>query len=122
MLAAAWLGTTGLAWFAILRGEVALHRELMVRSYVVTFSFVFFRLIKGLPVLTGMAPPDRYATIGWLCWTVPCWRRSSSCRPAGLPAAPRTGTRPAADQVRPLDPQKLSSMPAMNAFTPADLS
>ncbi len=71
MLAAAWLGTTGLAWAAILRGRVALHRELMVRSYVITFAFVFFRVIVELPVLTQMAPPDRYATIGWLCWTLP---------------------------------------------------
>ena len=122
MLAAAWLGTTGLAWFAILRGEVALHRELMVRSYVVTFSFVFFRLIEGLPVLTGMAPPDRYATIGWLCWTVPLLATELLLQARRIAGGPAKGHPAAADQVRPLDPQKLSSMPAMNAFTPADLS
>ena len=71
MLAAAWLATTGLAVAAIRRGHVALHRELMIRSYVVTFAFVFFRLLVELPVLTHMPPPDRYATIGWLCWTLP---------------------------------------------------
>jgi hypothetical protein len=71
MLAAAWLATTGLAWAAILRGRVALHRELMIRSYVVTCAFVVFRLLAELPVLTHLAMPDRYATIGWLCWTLP---------------------------------------------------
>jgi uncharacterized membrane protein len=71
MLAAAWIATTGLAIVAVRRGQVALHRELMVRSYVVTFAFVVFRFIADLPVLTHLSPPDRYATIGWLCWTLP---------------------------------------------------
>jgi uncharacterized membrane protein len=71
MLAAAWLTTTGLAWAAIVRGQVALHKELMIRSYVVTFAFVFFRWMAELPVLTHLSLPDRYATIGWLCWTLP---------------------------------------------------
>jgi uncharacterized membrane protein len=70
-LAAAWLGTTGLACAAIVRGDVTLHKELMIRSYVITFAFVFFRFLVELPVLTHMSVPDRYATIGWLCWTVP---------------------------------------------------
>jgi uncharacterized membrane protein len=71
MLAAAWLATTGLAWAAIRRGQVALHQDLMIRSYVVTFAFVFFRWFAELPVLTHLSPPDRYVTIGWLCWTLP---------------------------------------------------
>jgi uncharacterized membrane protein len=71
MLAAAWLTTTGLAWAAIVRGDVALHKELMIRSYVVTFAFVCFRFLADLPVLTHMAPPDRYVAIAWLCWTLP---------------------------------------------------
>ena len=71
LLAAAWLATTGLAWAAIVRGDVTLHKELMIRSYVVTFAFVFFRFLVELPVLTHMSVPDRYATIGWLCWTLP---------------------------------------------------
>ena len=71
LLAAAWLATTGLAWAAIVRGDVTLHKELMIRSYVVTFAFVFFRFLVELPVLTQMSVPDRYATIGWLCWTLP---------------------------------------------------
>lgn len=71
MLAAAWLTLTGLAWAAILRGQVALHKELMIRSYVVTFAFVCFRFLAELPVLTHMSPPERYSTIGWLCWTLP---------------------------------------------------
>jgi hypothetical protein len=43
----------------------------MVRSYVVTFAFVFFRWFAELPILTSLSPPERYATIGWLCWTLP---------------------------------------------------
>ena len=70
-LAAAWVATTGLAWAAIVRGQVALHKEMMIRSYVVTFAFVVFRLIADLPLLTWLPMPDRYVAIGWLCWTVP---------------------------------------------------
>lgn len=70
-LAGAWVATTGLAWAAIVRGQVALHKELMIRSYVVTFAFVVFRFLADMPVLTSLPLPDRYVAIGWLCWTVP---------------------------------------------------
>ena len=43
-LGIAWLTTTGMAVLAIRRGLVAQHREWTIRSYVVTFAFVTFRL------------------------------------------------------------------------------
>ena len=90
MLAAAWLSTTGLAVAAIRRGQVALHKELMIRSYVVTFAFVFFRWWADSPVFTDFSLPERFSTIGWLCWTLPLLvtelilqgRRIASARPA----------------------------------------
>lgn len=71
VLDAAWLATTGLAYFAIRRGAVALHRELMLWSYVITFAFVVFRTMFELPILTGLSQAERFTAIGWLCWTVP---------------------------------------------------
>lgn len=41
-LALAWIITTGLAFAAILRRKILQHKEWMIRSYVVTFEFVFF--------------------------------------------------------------------------------
>lgn len=51
-LASAWIVATGLAYGAILRGMVTLHKEWMVRSYLVTFAFVLFRLVHdSLPTI-----------------------------------------------------------------------
>ena len=53
-LAMAWLLTTGVAYAAILRGRVALHKEWMIRSYLVTFAFVSFRVMtEYLPGVTA---------------------------------------------------------------------
>lgn len=74
-LATAWLLTTGVAWAAILRGRVALHREWMVRSYLVTFAFVTFRILtNNLPGLTARlasTPDEAFTNVTWLSWTVP---------------------------------------------------
>ena len=42
-LAVAWLTTTAMAFVAIKRNLVTQHKEWTIRSYVVTFAFVFFR-------------------------------------------------------------------------------
>jgi uncharacterized membrane protein YozB (DUF420 family) len=74
-LAIAWLLTTGIAWAAILRGRVPLHKEWMVRSYLVTFAFVTFRVITdNLPALyarLGSSQDDASANVTWLSWVLP---------------------------------------------------
>src|SRR5437870_8788227 len=44
-MAAAWIVSTTLATIAICRGMTEQHREWMIRSYVVTFAFVIFRIL-----------------------------------------------------------------------------
>jgi len=71
-LALAWTLCTGIAYLAILRGRVSLHKEWMVRSYIVTFAFVTFRLINDYPpVVYWGTGADRAATVTWTCWVVP---------------------------------------------------
>jgi hypothetical protein len=71
-LALAWILCTGVAYLAILRGLVDLHKEWMVRSYLVTFAFVSFRLINDYPPVAHWgAGDDRAATVTWACWVVP---------------------------------------------------
>jgi uncharacterized membrane protein YozB (DUF420 family) len=74
-LAIAWLLTTGIAYAAILRGRIAMHREWMMRSYLVTFAFVTFRVmtdnLPGLTAKLGSSPDDASANVAWLSWTVP---------------------------------------------------
>ena len=69
-LATAWITTTGMAFLAIRRGLVEQHKEWMIRSYVVTFAFVAFRVI--IPALSAAGvSSDRGAIAAWACWAVP---------------------------------------------------
>ena len=45
-LAVAWTLTTGMAFRAIKSRAIVQHREWMIRSYVVTLAFVFFRIVR----------------------------------------------------------------------------
>ncbi|MGA7907279.1 MAG: DUF2306 domain-containing protein [Candidatus Sulfotelmatobacter sp.] len=63
---------TAVAYLAILRRQVSLHKEWMVRSYLVTFGFVTFRLISDYPPGVHWGTfADRAATVTWACWVVP---------------------------------------------------
>lgn len=71
-LATAWLATTGLAFLAIKRQLFEQHKEWMIRSYVVTFGFVFFRI--GAVILEAIDPSAVVAQVGalaWACWALP---------------------------------------------------
>jgi uncharacterized membrane protein YozB (DUF420 family) len=71
-LASAWLVTTGMAYYSIRKGLVALHKEWMIRAYVVTFAFVFFRILSDYTPMSRLKPEgDRDITIAWACWVVP---------------------------------------------------
>jgi hypothetical protein len=71
-LAIAWITTTGLAVVAISRYLIQQHREWMVRSYVVTFSFVIFRILVDVLGITGTGTiVERLTAASWLCWSVP---------------------------------------------------
>jgi uncharacterized membrane protein len=69
-LATAWIGTTGMAFLAIRRGLVEQHKEWMIRSYVVTFAFVGFRVIVPALSAAGVSR-DQGAIAAWACWAVP---------------------------------------------------
>ena len=71
-LALAWLVTTGMAYYTIRKGLVSLHKEWMIRSYIVTFAFVTFRFLQDYSPLSRVRPEgDRDTTIAWACWVVP---------------------------------------------------
>lgn len=71
-LATAWFTTTSMAFYAILKRKIAVHKEWMVRAYVVTFAFVTFRILNDFPPLSHVQPAnDRAIMIGWACWSIP---------------------------------------------------
>ncbi len=89
-LGMAWVVTTAIAYFAIRRGALARHRSWMIRSYLVTFGFVTFRIINLTLVKLGVGNEDsQTGAAAWLCWTIPLllaeiglrWSRSRRASP-----------------------------------------
>ncbi|WP_293011526.1 DUF2306 domain-containing protein [Mongoliibacter sp.] len=71
-LAVAWISTTGMAFRFILLRRIQLHKEWMVRSYVVTFAFVLFRWLNESPYFVETASfIERGSTLIWISWVVP---------------------------------------------------
>lgn len=69
-LAVAWLLTSGMAFFCILKRKIMQHKEWMTRSYVVTFAFVVFRLFSD--ILKHYEIMEHPATLlSWAAWAVP---------------------------------------------------
>jgi uncharacterized membrane protein len=71
-LALAWAVTTSMAVLAIRRRAIEQHREWMIRSYIVTFGFVTFRLFDNLLADWKVAPEgDVDAFMAFACWSIP---------------------------------------------------
>lgn len=69
LLALGVLVTSSLAYFKIRAGEVASHREWMIRSYALIFAAVTLRIWLPLLVIafSGQFAPA-YRIVAWLCW------------------------------------------------------
>jgi uncharacterized membrane protein len=71
-LAFAWATTTLMAYYAVRQRQISIHREWMIRSYVVTFAFVTFRVFNDYPPMMNWLPEaDRSNTYVWVCWAIP---------------------------------------------------
>lgn len=70
-LCVAWVLTTAMAYVAVRNRAIEQHREWMLRSYVVTFAFVVFRLLTGWLISRGVVPPMAAGTMAWASWAVP---------------------------------------------------
>jgi hypothetical protein len=71
-LATAWVTTTTLAYLAIKRSLTDQHKEWMIRSYVVTFAFVTFRVVQPALAAAHIGTPlEQLAAASWACWAVP---------------------------------------------------
>jgi uncharacterized membrane protein len=67
-----WLAATCLAVVEAIRGRFDTHREWMLRSYILTFSFVSFRLVLEIPWVEQLGTEAEVSTtFGWLCWVLP---------------------------------------------------
>ncbi len=72
-LAFAWISTALMAYTSVRRGRIVQHKEWMIRSYVVTLGFFFFRILNNSVFVKSLMPEfkERGVTIIWFCWTIP---------------------------------------------------
>ena len=72
-LAVAWLSTTGMALYSIRKRNVLLHKQWMIRSYIITFAFVTFRIFTDyVPYAAwGISPQDMANAAIWPVWVMP---------------------------------------------------
>jgi hypothetical protein len=73
-LALAWLATTGTALYAIRNRNLLLHKQWMIRSYIVTFAFVLFRILTNhVPYQEwwGISAADMSNAVIWPVWVMP---------------------------------------------------
>jgi hypothetical protein len=71
-MASASMITTLLATIAIYLRRIEQHREWMIRSYVLTFSFVTFRVLdQAMDIARVGTVIERKAVASWLAWTAP---------------------------------------------------
>jgi hypothetical protein len=71
-LSLAWLLTSSLAFYAIKRRNFVQHKEWMIRSYVVTFAFVTFRIVTDALGYLGIGElMVNYTLMAWAAWALP---------------------------------------------------
>lgn len=73
-LAVAWLAITGTAIYFIRHRNVRAHKQWMIRSYILTFAFVTFRIVVDhvpYEALWGITRPEMANAAIWPVWVVP---------------------------------------------------
>lgn len=82
-LAVAWLLAAGMAFRAVRNRRYDSHREWMIRSYVLVWSFVFCRLSSRVPGVEDLGGGDAFIWLSWigpllLCEVALQWRAGSN--------------------------------------------
>lgn len=67
-LAAAWLTCAAMGYRAVRNKRYGLHRDWMIRSYVLAWSFVFCRLVSRVPGVEDLGGGEAFI---WLSWVGP---------------------------------------------------
>jgi hypothetical protein len=68
LLGVIWLLATFRALQVVLRGQIALHQEWMIRSIALTFAGVTLRVLLPAQLLAGISIDVAYPVVAWLCW------------------------------------------------------
>lgn len=87
-LAVAWMLFSAMAYRAIRNRRIATHRDWMIRSYVLVWSFVFCRLASRVPSIGDLGGGEAFIWLSWvgplvLCEVALQWKQGGSTK--GLP-------------------------------------
>lgn len=89
-LAIAWFIAAAMAWRAIRNRQIAAHRQWVIRSYVLTVTFVICRIAMKLPI--AQQGGEVLTAIVWVSWVVPLLLAEVGLQ-WGRGGPTRTGTR-----------------------------
>ncbi|SNT30724.1 Uncharacterized membrane protein [Ekhidna lutea] len=70
-LGIAWIVTTAMAYISIRKKKIQQHQVWMIRSYIVTFGFITFRILNDIPFDTYFGVDIAGSTLLWASWSVP---------------------------------------------------
>lgn len=67
-----WITSTFIAYYAALKKKFQLHKEWMIRSYIVTLAFVISGLIIKIPYIQSLGSFEEISpSLFWMGWSVP---------------------------------------------------
>lgn len=67
-----WISTTFIAYYAAVKKRFNIHKEWMIRSYIVTLAFVVSGLIIKIPFVQGLGSFEEISpSLFWMGWSVP---------------------------------------------------
>lgn len=83
LLSIGWLGCAALGWRAVRNRRFQSHRDWMIRSYVLVWSFVFCRLASRVPGVEDLGGGQAFIWLSWVGPLVVCeaalqWRAGAS--------------------------------------------
>lgn len=86
-LATAWLGSAAMAYRAARNGRYDTHRDWIIRSYVLVWSFVFCRLASRVPGVGDLGGGEAFIWLSWVGPILVCeffiqWRNGAKRKPA----------------------------------------
>ena len=72
MLGVVWSTSSIMAFISIKNKKVDLHKDWMIRSYVITFAFVTYRFVEDiLQALEIGTNEEIIVLMSWACWAIP---------------------------------------------------
>tara|TARA_R110001583_G_scaffold165477_1_gene318189 strand:- start:816 stop:1340 length:525 start_codon:yes stop_codon:yes gene_type:complete len=72
MLGVTWVTSSIMAFISIKNRKVDLHKDWMIRSYVITFAFVSFRFVYDILMSLKVGTWEEIQVLmSWACWAIP---------------------------------------------------